>query len=69
MTSPTSKGRVAAVCCICSSWCEQSGLTYDAASDQYNFVWKTSTTWAGTCRQFDLRLADGSVHRANFQFK
>ena len=32
------------------------GLTYDAPSDQYNYVWKTNKSWSGTCRQLTLRL-------------
>ena len=31
-----------------------SGLTYDAVSGQYQYVWKTDGTWAGQCRQFVL---------------
>jgi Domain of unknown function (DUF5011)/HYR domain/NHL repeat/PKD domain len=46
-----------------------SSLSYDAATDQYVYVWKTSTTWAGTCRQLVVQLNDGSLHRANFKFK
>jgi hypothetical protein len=46
-----------------------SGLTYDPASGQYTYVWKTQKSWAGTCRQFTLRLTDGSDHIALFQFK
>ncbi|MFN8493559.1 MAG: PxKF domain-containing protein [Caldilineaceae bacterium] len=46
-----------------------SGLTYDASSGQYNYVWKTEKSWAGTCRQFVLRLTDGANHLANFKFK
>lgn len=45
------------------------GLTYDAASGQYTYVWKTNKSWAGACRQFTLRLADGSSHIALFKFK
>lgn len=45
------------------------GLTYDAASGQYNYVWKTQSSWAGTCRQFTLRLTDGTEHVALFKFK
>ena len=44
------------------------GLTYDAASDTYNYVWKTEKAWAGTCRQLVLKFDDGSVQRANFKF-
>jgi hypothetical protein len=46
-----------------------SSLTYDPASNQYSYVWKTNSAWAGTCRQFILRLTDGTEHRANFKFK
>ena len=44
-----------------------SGLSYDAASDTYTYLWKTSKAWAGTCRQFNVRLDDGTEHKANFK--
>jgi len=46
-----------------------SGLTYDAASDTYTYVWKTNKAWAKTCRQLILKLKDGTVHHANFTFR
>jgi hypothetical protein len=46
-----------------------SSLSYDGGSDQYNYVWKTNSTWTGTCRQLQVVLNDGSIHRANFKFK
>jgi hypothetical protein len=46
-----------------------SSLSYDASSDQYNYVWKTDSSWANTCRQLVVTLNDGSVHTANFKFK
>jgi hypothetical protein len=46
-----------------------SGLSYDAASDQYVYVWKTQKAWAGTCRRFILKLVDGTEHTADFGFK
>ncbi|MGH2654370.1 MAG: PxKF domain-containing protein [Actinomycetota bacterium] len=46
-----------------------SSLSYDSASDQYTYVWKTDKAWAGTCRQLVLKLDDGSSHRANFKLK
>ena len=46
-----------------------SSLTYDAASDKYNYVWKTETSWKNTCRQLTLTLRDGTVHQAKFKFK
>lgn len=45
-----------------------STLTYDAAAHQYIYVWKTDKAWAGSCRQLQLKLADGTVHAANFKF-
>ncbi len=46
-----------------------SGLTYDATTNQYKYTWKTQKTWANTCRQFVLKLIDGTTHLANFKFK
>ena len=44
-------------------------LTYDAATDQYKYVWKTNQLWRGTCRIFILRLVDGTEHYAKFYFR
>lgn len=46
-----------------------SSLSYDAATGRYQYVWKTDPAWAGTCRQLDVALADGTSHRVTFQFK
>jgi len=46
-----------------------SVLSYDPLTDQYNYVWKTEKSWAGTCRQLVVILKDGSIHTANFSFK
>lgn len=46
-----------------------SGLSYDATSDQYSYVWKNESGWANTCRQLVLKLADGTYHRATFKFR
>ena len=45
-----------------------SSLTYDAATDRYHYVWKTSKAWAGTCRELVVAFADGSTRTALFQF-
>ena len=45
------------------------GLTYDTTNQQYSFVWKTASSWAGSCRAFVLRLSDGSDHVALIQFR
>jgi hypothetical protein len=44
-----------------------SSLRFDASIGQYVYTWKTDKSWAGTCRQLDIRLADGTHHRASFQ--
>ena len=44
-----------------------SSLTYSGG--QYTYIWKTESSWAGTCRQLVITLNDGSVHVANFKFK
>ena len=46
-----------------------SSLSYNASTDQYNYVWKTENQWKNTCRQLVVTLNDGSEHRANFKFK
>jgi hypothetical protein len=43
-------------------------LLYDVGSRAYVYLWKTDRAWANTCRQLIVKLTDGSVHRANFQF-
>ena len=45
-----------------------SSLSYNAASDQYTYVWKTDSAWAGTCRQLTVTLSDGTTHTAKFKF-
>lgn len=43
------------------------GLSYNASTDSYEYEWATSSTWSG-CRQFVMKLKDGSVQRTNFSF-
>ena len=43
-----------------------SGLSYDAAADQYIYVWTTDKSWAGQCRQLSVKLTDGTVHTGRF---
>ncbi|HYE16105.1 MAG TPA: PxKF domain-containing protein, partial [Pyrinomonadaceae bacterium] len=42
--------------------------SYHTVNNRYKYLWKTRAAWAGTCRQFVMRLKDGSTHRANFKF-
>jgi len=46
-----------------------SSLSYDASSDQYSYVWKTSKAWRGTCRMLIVRFNNGTEHLAKFRFK
>lgn len=46
----------------------KSGLSYDASSGAYTYVWKTTKGWTG-CRELTLEFSDGSVERARFRFK
>ncbi|WP_457095391.1 HYR domain-containing protein [Lysobacter sp. P5_B9] len=46
-----------------------SSLQYDSGAAQYIYVWKSEKSWAGTCRQIQVKLADGTLHTANFSFK
>jgi hypothetical protein len=45
-----------------------SVLPYDPGARAYVLLWKTDRAWANSCRQLIVKLTDGSVHRANFQF-
>ena len=46
-----------------------SSLSYDAATGQYSYTWKTENSWAGSCRQLIVHLIDGTDHIASFKFK
>ncbi len=43
-------------------------LRYDSTTDQYAYLWKTEKRWAGTCREFFIRLTDGTEATALFRF-
>ena len=49
-----------------ASW--KRSFVYDRRRDQYVGLWKTERRWAGSCRELVLKLDDGSVHTAKFQF-
>ncbi|MFC6285847.1 Ig-like domain-containing protein [Nocardioides sp. GCM10027113] len=46
-----------------------SGLTWDAGTSRYHYVWKTQKSWAGQCRTLVLRFRDGSERTAEFRFR
>ncbi|GLC24413.1 hypothetical protein rosag_09260 [Roseisolibacter agri] len=45
-----------------------NSLSYDAATDQYIYVWKSEKGWAGGCRRLDVTLTDGRTKSAFFRF-
>jgi hypothetical protein len=45
-----------------------SSLSYDSATSLYTYIWKTEKSWAGTCRQFNMKLIDGQTYTLNFRF-
>lgn len=45
-----------------------SGLSYDPATQQYTYVWKSNAAWAGQCGTLNVNLVDGSSHTAKFKF-
>jgi hypothetical protein len=47
---------------------KRPAFEYDRRSDKYVMLWKTDKKWAGTCRDLVLKLDDGSVHTARFEF-
>lgn len=46
-----------------------STVTYDAATSQYAYMWRTDRAWAGQCRTLLLGLRDGSTHQARFALR
>jgi Tol biopolymer transport system component len=45
-----------------------NALSYDSATGQYGYNWKTDKAWKGACRQLTFMLADGATYKANFKF-
>ena len=61
--------------CSSQSRTEQVKQTVDESESHllrlgslYTYVWKTSPSWAGTCRRLVVTLVDGSKHQAVFRF-
>jgi hypothetical protein len=47
---------------------QKPAFEYDKRSERYRMLWRTDKKWAGACRDFVLKLDDGSVHTARFEF-
>ena len=67
-STPIACGSAASAHAVDAVAASSSGLSYDAMTDQYLYVWKTDKAWVETCRQLVIKLADGTAHRANFSF-
>jgi hypothetical protein len=46
-----------------------SSVSYDAATGQYTYVWKTQRAWKGTCRMLVVSLSDNNQYLARFRFR
>ena len=46
-----------------------SAVTVNPTNSQFQTDWKTSKTWAGTCRTLVLVLSDNTEHYAFFRFR
>src|SRR5581483_5990333 len=46
-----------------------SSLQFDSTSNQYTYVWKTDSSYAGTCRDFTITFTNGDTRTARFKFK
>jgi hypothetical protein len=46
-----------------------SGLSYDSLTHQFQYNWKSSSGWKGTCRVLTLELSDGQKQYASFRFE
>lgn len=47
----------------------KSGLTFDASTGTYTYVWSTKKSWAGTCRNLAITLSDGTSQTVSFSFR
>ena len=47
---------------------KKPAFRYDKRTGRYVMLWMTERRWAGSCRDFVLKLDDGSVHTARFEF-
>ena len=44
----------------------KAGLSYDSLTDEYVFKWKTSKSWADSCRTVVMTFDDGTYRAASF---
>jgi hypothetical protein len=47
----------------------QTGLFYNPLTKKFVYLWKTSGSWKGACRQVTVEFADGQKRHANFKFQ
>jgi hypothetical protein len=47
---------------------DSSKLVYDAAANQYSYIWKTLSSYGGNCYRLTLTLNDTTSYQALFKF-
>jgi hypothetical protein len=45
-----------------------SSLSYDPATNEYTYVWKTERSWANKCGTLSIVFDDGTIQTLLFQF-
>lgn len=45
-----------------------AGISYDASTQSFVYVWQTSASWTG-CRKLTIKLKDNSLHELRFRFQ
>jgi hypothetical protein len=72
-TSPTTSAKSTQVNCstgalMGTSAAATGSTSYNMGTQKYTYLWTTKAAWANTCRQFSIKLKDGTEHVVNFQF-
>jgi hypothetical protein len=57
-----------AVCGSSDTTSAPGALSYNPSNDRYTYLAATQKSWAGSCRDFQLTLRDGTTHQARFTF-
>ena len=46
-----------------------NSVSYDAATGQYIYVWRTEKSWGNSCRELQLKFTDGEMYTARFTLR
>jgi hypothetical protein len=47
----------------------KTSWSFNNQTNEYNYLWKTDKAWKGTCQMLNIRLKDGTNHRAKIRFR